>query len=131
MKSCVFLGTYQIFGEVSHSQFKFSFQNVALSKVSKFSASISHVCKRGMFLCHSFLFSPSSSQRAANECLPSALKILITVIPRLSVRDCGAPGNLADGEIWSKWSQSCHCGYHLSFSEGSIKPLGLNYSNQF
>ena len=33
-------------------------------------------------------------------------------------------------EILSKRSQSCRCGYSLSFSEGSIRPLGLNYSNQ-
>ena len=98
--SCVFLRTYQIYGKVSHPHFKFSFQNVVLGKTSRFSALISHVCKMGMILCHLFLFC-SSSQGAANKCLPSALKILITVIPSLSVQDCRAPGSPADGRHWA------------------------------
>lgn len=100
-KSCVFMDTCQIYGKVSHPHFKWSFQNVVLDKTSMFSALISHVCKMGMILCHAFLFSQSSSQRAANECLPSALKILITVIPGLLVQDCRAPGSPADGRYWA------------------------------
>lgn len=96
MKSCVFLGTYQIYRKVSHPCFKFRFQDLVLGKASNFSASILQVCKMGMILCHMFLFSLSSSLRAANECLPSTLKILITVIPSLSVQGCRAPGSPAD-----------------------------------
>lgn len=52
--------------------------------------------------------SPLSSLGAANECLPSTLKILIAVILGISVQDGLAPGKPADGEILGSRSQLCH-----------------------
>lgn len=48
-------------------------------------------------LCYILLFCLPPSLRAANECLPNTLKILITAIPSLSVQGCIAPGSPADG----------------------------------
>lgn len=66
------------------------------------------IYKMGVIVCYLFPFSLFSSLGAANECLPSTLKILITVIPGISVQDCLAPGNPADCEILGNRSQPCH-----------------------
>lgn len=50
-----------------------------------FCALMFSICKMGVIVCYLFLLSLFSSMGAANECLPSTLKILITVIPGISV----------------------------------------------